>query len=452
MHPALMFTDDLNKNTAHMTKKIITVTLFFLFTLSVFSQQPVDKDMLQQQRDDLRKDIAKTEQELIETQKTTKVNIGQLSLINRKLNLQGNVIDNISGEIKNLNDNIYLSQLEINKIRRVLDTLKVEYAKSMVYAYKNRNNYDFINFIFSANSFNDAIKRIAYLKSYRTYREMQADNIIKTQAILENKIAMLSDSKKTKAEVLVEKDKELTKLQKQQTEKATIVSQLKGRQKELLAQVKEKRKQDAKIKNAITAMIRREMAIARAEAAKKEKERLAELKKNRVENNSISTEKNNTAKTTKPVTPNKSSGSILVSSAADIALNANFEKNKGSLPWPVDGYVIYHYGNNKLPGGIDYYEQGVNIGTKVGQAVKAVFDGEVTLVSYMGDQQAVFLKHGKYFTVYSNLASADVKRGDNVKTGQVIGRAGVNDDGQGAVEFILMKESDFVNPESWLQH
>ncbi|MEO6844451.1 MAG: peptidoglycan DD-metalloendopeptidase family protein, partial [Ginsengibacter sp.] len=145
-------------------------------------------------------------------------------------------------------------------------------------------------------------------------------------------------------------------------------------------------------------------------------------------------------------------GSILVSSEADKELNASFEKNKGSLPWPVDGYVIYKFGVNELPGKIDYYEQGVNIGTKIGESVKSVFEGEVTLVSYIGDQQAVFIKHGKYFSVYSNLASANVKRGDKVSTGQVIGKAGVNDEGQGAVEFILMKESDFINPQAWLRH
>jgi septal ring factor EnvC (AmiA/AmiB activator) len=433
-----------------MPKKIVTAFIFFLFALSASAQQSLSKDALQKQREQLKKEIAATEKALIETQKTTKVNVGQLSLINKKLDLQGNIISNISGEIQKLNDNIYLSQLEINKIKRILDTLKVEYAKSMVYAYKNRSNYDFLNFIFSANNFNDAIKRIAYLKSYRTYREMQSENILKTQAMLEDKIVKLSGAKQEKAVVLNEKDKELDKLEKQKAEKANIVNQLKGKQKELSAQVKAKRKQDAKIKNAITAMIRREIALAKAEAARKEKARLEALKKSNSENPKKA-EENTTAKTTKP-TASVPVGSVLVSSEADKALNASFEKNKGSLPWPVDGFVIYHYGTNQLPGGIDYYEQGVNIGTKVGQPVKAVFEGEVTLVSYIGDQQTVFIKHGKYFTVYSNLSSANVQHGDQVKTGQVIGNAGVNDEGQGAVEFILMKESDFVNPQTWLRH
>ncbi len=432
-----------------MPTRIITAFIFFLFALSASAQQSADKDALQRQREQLKKEIEQTEKALIETRKTTKVNLGQLSLINKKMDLQGNVINNISSEIKKLNDNIYLSQLEINKIKRILDTLKVEYAKSMVYAYKNRSNYDFLNFIFSANNFNDAIKRIAYLKSYRTYREMQAENILKTQAMLEDKIEVLSGTKKQKNVVLSEQDKELDKLAKQKEEKATVVNQLKGRQKELLEQVKAKRKQDAKIKNAITAMIRREIEIAKAEAARKEKERLAELKKNKPETPEDSKEAA-TAKTTRAAAPK--SNSVLVSSEADKALNASFEKNKGSLPWPADGFVISHFGPNQYPGGIDYNNPGVSIGTKVGASVKAVFDGEVTLVSYIDNKQAVFIKHGKYFTVYSNLASAKVQRGDKVRTGEVIGTADANDEGQGEVDFILMKESDNVNPESWLRH
>ena len=436
-----------------MPKRIFNIIAFFLISVSAMAQQPADKDALQKQREQLKREIAETEKSLEETRKTAKVNIGQLTLINKKMDLQGNVIDNINSEIKGLNDNIYLSQLEINKMTRILDTLKQEYSKSMVYAYKNRSNYDFINFIFSANNFNDAIKRVAYLKSYRNYREMQTENILNTQAILEDRIAVLSGTKKKKNIVLNEQDKELTKLEKQQQEKAGVVSKLKGQQKELTAQMNAKRKQDVKLKNAISAMIKREIEIARKEAAEKEKQRLANLKKNTPEPGTKPSEETKTATVAaKPRSTEKTTiGSVLVSSDADKALNASFEKNRGALPWPVNGFVISHFGPNRW-GDIDYNNPGVTIGAKVGESVKAVFKGEVTLVSYIDDKQAVFIKHGKYFTVYSNLGSASVKKGDDVETGQVIGKAGVNDEGQGQVDFILMKESDNVNPESWLKH
>ena len=463
---------------------------FFLICVQFTFGQTQDKSALQRQRDQLKNEISQTEKILKETKKTTSVNIGQLSLINKKLDLQGDVIQSINGEIRNLNNDIYLNQLEINKMKRVLDTLKQEYSKSMVYAYKNRNNYDFLNFIFSAHNFNDAIKRVAYLKSYRNYREKQGENIVKTQVMMENKIAVLSGKKTLKSNVLNEKDKELTLLETQQQEKANIVNELKGKTKEISAQINAKRNQDAKLRNAISAMIKREIAIAKAEAATKEKARIDELNRRKAEEaaaakaakaaadlaaaeiarKNVKAEPTTPEKVTavkpaepvkvapKPVVkepapaPPKATGSVLVRSEADIALNANFERNKGSLPWPVNGYVITHFGLNKFPGGNDYYEQGVTIGAKVGEPVKAVFDGEVTMVSYVDNVQTVFIKHGKYWTVYFNVTSVSVQKGSQVKTGQQIGKAGVNDEGEGgSLQFIIMNEDDNVNPEAWLR-
>jgi septal ring factor EnvC (AmiA/AmiB activator) len=434
-----------------MQKKIVTALAFLFLFFTVIAQQPEDKDALQKEREQLKKEIAETEKALNETKKTAKLNMGVLSLINRKMDLQGNIINNINGEIRNLNNNIFLDQKEVNKMSRVLDTLKREYANSMVYAYKNRSNYDFLNFIFSASSFNDAIKRVAYLKSYRSYREMQAENILRTQDMLGDRIKILSGTKQRKNIVLQEQDKEMTQLERQQAEKKVIVDKLKSQQKELTAQVNAKRKQDAKLKNMITAMIRREIEIAKNEAAKKEKARLAELKKNNADTKDNTTGNVATTKTVTPSVRPKSTGSVLVNSEADKVLDANFERNRGSLPWPASGIIIAHFGRIILPGPIEYDNPGVTIGVKIGEQVKAVFDGEVTLVSYIEDRQAVFIKHGKYFTVYSNLSSASVQRGDNVKTGQVIGKAGANDEGQGQVDFILMKESTNVNPEQWLR-
>ena len=433
-------------------QKIIVITItFLLFLFRVIAQQPDDKNALQQQREQLKREIEETEKALNETRKTAKVNIGQLSLINKKMDLQGNVIDNISSEIKSLNNNIYLAQKEINKMGRILDTLRQEYSNSMVYAYKSRSNYDFLNFIFSASSFNDAVKRVAYLRSYRSYREMQAENILRTQDMLADRIKTLTGAKINKNVALQEQDKAMTQLEKQQEEKKVIVDKLKSQQKELQAQVNAKRKQDANLKNMITAMIRREVEIARNEAAKKEKARLAELKKNNANTKNNTADNASNGRATKPSENSRPTGSVLVSSEADRILDANFKNNRGSLPWPVSGYIIAHYGRTTLPGNIIYDNPGVSIGAKAGDAVKAVFEGEVTLVSYIEDKQAVFIKHGKYFTVYSNLASANVQRGDQVKTGQVIGKVGFNDEGQGEVDFIIMEESSNVNPEQWLR-
>ena len=424
-----------------MYKIILTAFVSLLFSYSSIAQG-ADKDELQKQRQQLRKEIEETEKILNETRSTAKVNIKDLTIINKRINLQDNVIDNITGQLRFIENDIYKSQRDINRLAKVLDTLKLEYAKSMVYAYKTRNNYDFLNFIFSASSFNDAIKRITYLKSYRTYREMQGQNILRTQRLLLMRINELSGNKQKKNIALQEKSKEMSELEKQQKEKQNIVNKLKGRQKELAAQINNKKKQDAKLKNLIAIMIKREIANARKEA-----ERLAALNKAKA-NPDTKAGKAATKATTRP---SKSTGSVLVSSEADRVLDASFERNRGSLPWPVNGIILIHYGRYVIPGTkITGDNPGVTLGTQVGAPVKAVFEGEVTLVTYLDDKQAVFIKHGKYFTVYSNLSSVNVQRGQKVKTSEVIGKAGANDDGQGEVSLILMKENNNVNPQLWL--
>ncbi|MBW7839398.1 MAG: peptidoglycan DD-metalloendopeptidase family protein [Chitinophagaceae bacterium] len=434
-----------------MLKKLFSLGLLFCVAFNTIAQ---DKATLESKRDQLRKEIEQTQALLNETQKSTKTNLNQLALIQRKVRLQENVVGSIQKEVRSLSDEIYLTQLEINRMNRVLDTLKDEYAQSMVYAYKNRGNYSFLNFIFSSENFNDAIKRIAYLKSYRNYQERQADNILKTQDLLNKKISELDQSKDRKSVVLKEQNVEMNKLARQRSEQAGVVKKLQGKQKELNKIIASKRKEDLKLKNTISAMIKREIELAKAEAARKAKAAAGAK--------ASSSENSNTASNVKPlVGANESSnasailpstGSVLVNTEAEVALNKNFEGNRGKLPWPVKGYLLYHYGNNELPGGIKFTNYSVTIATKIGEPVKAVFDGEVTLVSYIEDNQAVYVKHGQYFTVYSNLTNVTVKRGDHVSLGQTLGRAGENDEGEGGrVEFLVLKETAFQNPESWLK-
>jgi len=447
-----------------MQKFLLTAAVALIFLSNAAGQ--TNKSELQKKREQLKKEIEETESILNQTKKTAKENLGQLSLINRRLDLQGNVIDNITGELKFIETDIYSSQREVNKLSKILDTLKQEYAHSMIYAYKNRSSYDFLSFIFSSSSFNDAIKRVTYLKSYRTYREQQGENIARTQQLLQKRIDELSGNKKKKSNALQEKNNEVNMLEKQQVEKENLLVKLKGRQKELSAQINNKRRQDAKVRGMISEMIKKEIALARrkAEYERKEREKEAYLEAAKNKANAPVTKPGNTVtKANTPVTnaapknkpivirePRKTE-SVLVTSDAERVLDASFERNRGSLPWPSDGFILSRYGSNSLPGGVDYNNPGVSIGTAIGASVKAVFDGEVTLVNPMDDKQVVFIKHGKYFTVYSNLSSANVKRGQTVKIGQVIGRSGANDDGQGQVDLIIMKESNNVNPEQWLR-
>src|ERR1700712_3443968 len=237
-----------------MIKIVLALLIPFIFSATVFSQSAGQQE-LEKERQQLKREIEQTQELLDKNKKTTKENLGQLALLNRKLNLQGNVIENINKDINLLDNTIYKSQKDVNKLQVLLDTLKQEYAKSMVYAYKNRSNSDFLNFIFSASSFNDAIKRITYLKSYRNYREMQGENILRTQQLLKDRIDELSGNKKKKSVVLQVQSKELTVLESQQEEKNQLVSKLKAQGKELNNQIAAKKKQMQKVSNAIAAAI-----------------------------------------------------------------------------------------------------------------------------------------------------------------------------------------------------
>lgn len=427
-----------------MIKFIFNVALFTLFSLSVHAQET--REDLEKQRAALKKEMEQTQKLLNSNKAKTKESLVKWKLINDKLNLQNRLIENIGKDINLLDNTIITNQREINRYNKLLDTLKEEYAKSMIYAYKNRNNYDFLSFIFSAASFNDAIKRIAYLKYYRDYREKQGENILRTQELRKQKLNELGSIKEKKSEVLQIKDKEAAALETQKQEKDKIVNDLKKEGKELNNQLTAYKKQNAKVEKAIAAAIKKARNDASIAAMKKKKEEEAA---------NLAALKNNNEKPTTPIKRTdvvKAPDNVLLN-AGNIALNESFKKNKGLLPWPVDkGIPILHYGRNQLPSGTILNVTGLTVATDIGSNVKCVFDGVVSSVVFIEDMEVVIIQHGEYFSTYSNLGSVSVKAGQNVKTGQVIGKAAANLDGNGSIDlYINDAKGNDIDPEKWLK-
>jgi septal ring factor EnvC (AmiA/AmiB activator) len=147
--------------------------------------------------------------------------------------------------------------------------------------------------------------------------------------------------------------------------------------------------------------------------------------------------------------------SVLENTPEGVITSQKFEENKGHLPWPVDrGEIVLHYGINRIPGTtrpIEVPSDGISIETSIGANVKAIFDGEVASVSNIGDKQLIIVKHGKYFSTYSNLQSVSVGRGQKVSAGQVIGQAGANDEGVGSMDLQMDTERGTINPEQWIR-
>jgi septal ring factor EnvC (AmiA/AmiB activator) len=403
---------------------------------------------MENERRALQQELKAMQNEYSKVKGQKKVTLGQLNALQRKIEIQDRYIGNINNEIKVLSDEVYLSTLEINRLQRQLDTLKQQYARSVVYAYKNRSSYDYLNFIFSAHSFNDALKRVGYLRTYRAYRQQQVANIIETQKAIEDRKQNLLGKKTQKNSALNNQKEQLAVLADQKKEKDDVVSKLKSQERNLSKEITAKKKRDNQLKGQIAAVIRREIEAAKkAEAARLAAERKREEDANRA----------NPTTTTGTATPKKATATKtfkpLNSSDKDIALNASFEKNKGGLPWPVDnGVVSIPYGTSKVDG-LSFDNPGISISTpSAGTTVKAIFDGEVSAVSNTGDGVMVMVRHGKYFSVYSNMSSANVNKGDAVRTGQAIGRTATGDDGSGGqLDLIIMQEYKNINPTPWLR-
>lgn len=424
-----------------MRKIVLTIAGVVLFVLTSFAQT---REELEKQRKQYKEEMDQLQRQYNEIQGKTKLSLNEYIIANKKLGIQEKVVDNISRDISLIDNSIYKNQREINKLNLILDTLRNEYAKSMVYAYKNRNNYDFLSFVFSAESFNDAIKRIAYLKSYRTYRELQGENILRTQALLKQRIDEQNGNKQIKSDVLEVKSSEMEQLAKQEEEKKQIVAKYKAQGKEIGTKLAAIKKRYQKVSSAIALVVKKAQEAAIAEAKRAEAERIRNEKK------PVTNPSNPVVKTEKPVKKTEAPVSVLITNE-NRALNEKFEINRGGLPWPIDkGYVLMHYGSNELPDGGTLINPGVTFGTDIGASVKAIFNGVVSKVVYIDNMQVVILQHGKYFTSYSNLSSVSVQPGQSVSTGQVLGKAGVNDDGIGSVDLLLSSEKGQDNPERWI--
>ena len=425
-------------------KKRINLLLMFVFA-SCFLIAQEDKAQLEKERQEIQREIKAIEGEYNKVKGQKKQIVGQYNLIDRKIKLQNKYISNISKELRYIDDDIYLSNIEIYRLSKLLDTLKAQYSRSVVYAYKNRSNYDFLNFIFSANDFNDAIKRITYLKSYRAYREQQVNTIKETQALIARRKEEQISKKRQKDDALKNQTEQAKNLEGQKKEKDVVLNQLKSQEKDLQKQLTAKKKKDRELQNAITSIINREIAAAKKKAADDA------AKNPKPVTTTPGTTPNNTTVNTKP---NVAKEPVVFNTAADLKLNASFENNKAKLPWPVDqGYVCIHYGSytiDKIKGD----NPGITICTpQPGTNVKSVFDGEVISVFNIGDSKSVMIRHGKYFTVYSNLSAVSVAKGATVSTGQSIGKVAVDEEeGQGGkLEFLLMIENKKINPELWLR-
>lgn len=445
-------------------QRFVFLVLFLMTVVGASAQQ--SREELQKKEQELKKELSDLNRQLSETQKNKKLSLNELALIKRKVSKREELVRGINKQINELDNTIYLNEMDIYRLRKELDTLKLKYAKSIVFAYKSRGSYEYLNFLFSARNFNDAIKRMAYLKSYRQNREIQAIAIAQSRAMLTQKVDVLNSNKKERMVTLTTQSEQLKVLQEDKKAQDKVVAKLKGQESAIAKQIKDKEKQRVRMQQAVMAIIKREIdeaarkdRIAKQKAIDdaKKKAGASTAKNNASDNAAKNNTSANSAKNNEPIVLAKVGSrpySPFESTEEGRETSIHFEQNRGRLPWPVDrGNVFIEFGVSTVPGTkLTQKSDGIHIALPEGSAVKSIADGEVSYVGEVNGDQVVMVRHGKYFTVYQQLSSASVSVGKEVKAGSMLGRSGKSIDGEGSIIFTINNERGVpLNPDQWLR-
>ena len=396
------------------------------------------KKQLQSEINSLQKEISTANQLLKKTKKDKEMTLNEVSILDKKIKQREQLITTYNEQIAVLDEEINAGQKNIKSLNTDLANLRKEYAKMVSFAYKNRNNYNKLGFIFASKDFNQAFTRLRYIRQFNDARKVKMEQIASTERQISGEVEASQQAREEQATLLKDEKTQKEALQKEKKELNGQVNKLKKKEGSLQQDIKNKQQQAKKLQKAIDDIIAEEIRKANALAEKKRKE---EAKKNASKGKT----------TTTPASKEKG----MALTPAEKTLSTNFVNNKGKLPWPVErGVISSSYGKHAsvVSDKVTVTNNGIDIATTENAQARAVFDGEVASVTKLtGANTVVIIRHGEYFTVYSNLENVTVKRGDKVKTKQNIGTVHTNKtENKTELHFELLKEQSRQNPANWL--
>ena len=406
-------------------RSFLLLSLLILLT-SLVNGQSLDE--LRKKKQKTNEDIKYTTKLLEEAKKNQTKTLNKYNILNKQIELRTTLITGINSEVTVISGFIDQNAWLVTSLNNDLEELKKEYAQMIVFAQKNQTNYSKLLFVLSSNSFNQAYKRIMYLKQYTEYRKRQAELIQWIRDLIQVKVSRLQLQRAEKEMLLQSQKQEADKLTKEKKQQGQYLTTLQKKQKEFERKLKEQQQIEAQLSREIQKIIEEEIRKAR----EREKE---------------------TAKQTgKPA-----SGTTKYEMTPEEKLaSGQFEQNKRRLPWPVErGVITDHFGVHEHPvlKNIQVKNNGIDISTVQGMKARAVFAGEVSRVFMVtGGNYAVIIRHGKYLTVYSNLVNVQVKSGDKVTIKQTIGTIGTDtdDESKTVLKFQIWRENEKMDPESWI--
>lgn len=388
-------------------RHIVSLLLFLAMALAAHAQNTSAQE---ERKARLEREIAIIDRQLAENASKSSTMLSDLALIRKKVANRKALVEESDKEIRRFNDEIYLTQRQINRIQARVDTLTAHYARLVRSAYKNRDARVWYMYMLASDNLGQAFRRFGYFKNLSNQMKNEAQEIRLIKEELELERQKLSQMKKDAEKVKEGRVKELEQLKKDEARADKVVRQLNRDKKKYQQQLASKKKEV----DALNREIERIVAAAMKASS------------------------------------GKGSGKTVV----DTKLDAQFAKNKGKLPWPADGPVVgrfgkhYHpvYKNLQLPP-----NNGFDIALGKDTQIRTVFDGVVKQVMVMpGYNQCVMIQHGNYFTLYCKLKSIKVKEGDKVKTSDIIGTIDTIN-GQTQLHFELWKGEKPQNPEQWLK-
>ena len=387
-------------------------------SMTVFAQSDKQKG-LEAQRQQMLREIKEMNVLLFSKKKEEKSAITLIEDLNYKVSTRKNLIRITNEQANLLTREINTNQKEITSLRTQLQELKDDYAAMVVKSYKSKSEQSKVMFLLSSDNFQQAYKRLQYIKQYRAYQKEQGDAIKTKTKELQDRNIQLSKQKEDKKKLIEENRIAKRQLEKEIKEREVLMASIKSDMSNFAAQIKKKKQEADKLDKEINRLIREAIAASNKKAGK------------------------------------KSSSGKFVLTPANRKLASNFEANKGKLGWPVTRGIIkakFGKGRSLTDSSVEVNNPGVKIATEKNAEVKAVFNGEVSkIVIVKNGNPAIIIRHGNYLTIYTNLSKIKVKSGDKVKTGQVIGEVFTSrSSGEALLGFRIYKNSKKLNPQYWL--
>ena len=430
------------------------------------AKQPTTVQALEKQRKQIQQQIREQERRLASSQQDVKKRLQTLMMLNSEIAGKRRTIDTIRHDISNLDQEIEELNIQLDELQKMLADCKQRYVKSMRYMHRNRSAQSQMMFIFSADNFAQMFRRMRFMREYAAYQHVQGDEVKAQQEEVNQKFQELSVAKEHKAQLLAKGERERVALEGKQTEQQNVVNTLKKEQKTIQNIIAQQKKKDAALNAQIDRLIAEEVARQkaraeaearrRAEAAARERE-LAEAKA-RAEAMAAKDKKAREeaerrvrdAEERRIAAQRKAESMPMTAPSEDVRISGNFESNRGRLPMPITGSyrIVSHFGQYNVEGlhNVTLDNKGINIKGEQGAQARSIFDGEVSGVFSFGGTMVVMVRHGSYISVYCNLASVNVHRGQRVSTRQSLGRVGTDN----ILQFQLRKETSKLNPEHWL--